>query len=81
MAQTFKVVTSDFFGFLYDDYLNNFMALAVSTPFKYYSMRSDTLKERKKLVVKQVYETYYKLLTTGKVNRNFPLDKLVPQCP
>ena len=81
MAQNFEVNTSDCLGFQYEEYLNNVMAIAMSTPAKYYQMRADTLKELKQIVVNQVYETYYKLITTGKVNGKDPLGGLIPHYP
>ena len=57
------------------------MAIAMSKPADYYKMRSDTLKELKQVVVRQVYKTYYKLLTTGKVNGKNLLGNLIPHYP
>jgi hypothetical protein len=57
------------------------MALAVSKPSDYYKIRADTLKLLKQVVVKQVYETYYGLLTTGVIDGQNPLRALVPHYP
>ena len=86
MAQNFQVDTSDYLGFQYEEYLNELMAIAMSSPKLYYSMRADTLKELKQVVVKTVYDTYYELLTKGTVNRKAPLvdtegNPLVPHYP
>ena len=86
MAQNFQVDTSDYLGFQYEEYLNELMAIAMSSPKLYYSMRADTLKELKQVVVKTVYDTYYELLTQGTVNRKAPLvdaggNPLVPHYP
>ena len=40
-------------------------------------MRSDTLKDLKQVVTTKVYETCYRLFTTGVVNGKPPLNKLV----
>ena len=45
------------------------MAIAISTPARHYT-----------LVVKQVYETYFKLLTVGEITKK-TLNKLVPHYP
>jgi len=68
MAQNFQIDTSDYLGFQYEEYLNNLMAVAMSTPKIYYDMRANTLKELKQVVVKTVYDTYYNLLTKGTIN-------------
>ena len=68
MAQNFQVDTSDYLGFQYEEYLNEVMAIAMSTPAVYYKMRADTLKALKQVVVKQVYESYFNLLTLGEIN-------------
>ena len=81
MAQNFQVDTSDYLGFKYEEYLNNLMAVAMSKPSDYYKIRADTLKELKQVVIKTVYDTYYGLLTTGKVNGVSPLGDLVPNYP
>ena len=65
--QNFEVDTSDYLDFQYEEYLNEVMAIAMSTAI-YYKMRADTLKALKQVVVKQVYQTYYKLLPIGEIN-------------
>ena len=86
MAQNFQIDTSDYLGFQYEEYLNNLMAVAMSTPKIYYDMRANTLKELKQVVVKTVYDTYYNLLTKGTINgKNTLVDSdgnnLVPHYP
>ena len=44
-------------------------------------MRSETLKALKQVVVKQVYESYFNLLTLGKINGTNTLNNLVPHYP
>ena len=81
VKQNFEVDTSDYLGFQYEEYLNEVMAIAMSTPAIYYKMRADTLKALKQIVVKQVYESYYNLLTIGEINGKNTLNKLVPHYP
>ena len=81
MPQNFEVDTSDYMGFKYEEYLNELMAIAMSEPKKYYKMRSETLKELKQGIITQVYNTYYKLLTTGKVGPVDTLEGLEPCYP
>ena len=81
MPQNFEVDTSDYMGFRYEEYLNELMAIAMSEPKKYYKMRSETLKELKQGIITQVYNTYYKLLTTGKVGTVDTLEGLEPCYP
>ena len=81
-SQNFQVDTSDYLGFQYEEYLNNLMAIAMSKPADYYKIRADTLKLLKQVVVKTVYDTYYGLLTTGKIGNETPLGaNLVPHYP
>ncbi len=81
MSQNFQVVTSDYLGFQYEEYLNELMALAVSKPSEYYKIRAETLKLLKQVVVKTVYDTYYGLLTTGIIGGATPLGDLKPHYP
>ena len=83
MANTFEVDTSDYLGFKYEEYLNELMALAMSKPSDYYKIRSDTLKALKQVVIKTVYDTYYNLLTKGKVGADGinTLNGLIPCYP
>ena len=81
VKQNFEVDTSDYLGFQYEEYLNEVMAIAMSTPSVYYKMRADTLKALKQIVVKQVYKSYYNLLTLGEINGKNTLNKLVPHYP
>ena len=81
MAQNFEVDTNDYLGFLYEEYLNKLMAIAMSKPADYYKIRSETLKSLKQTVVKAVYKEYYDLLTTkvlpesGGLVPNYPQQK------
>ena len=50
------------------------MAIVMSTPAIYNKMRADTLKALKQVVVKQVYKTYYNLLTIGEINGRITLN-------
>ena len=68
VKQYSEVDASDYLGFQYDEFLNEVMAIAMSTPALYYKIRSDTLKALKQVVITQVYESYYNLLTLGEVN-------------
>jgi hypothetical protein len=81
MSQNFKVETSNYLGFEYEEYLNELMALAVSTPSKYYEIRAKTLKALKQDVISAVYKTYYDLLTTGTINEVNTLNGLKPAYP
>ena len=64
----FEVDTSDYLGFLYEEYINDLQALAMSKPSDYYTLRRNVLKALKQKVVEDVYKSYYGLLTTGKIN-------------
>ena len=64
MAQNFQVDTSDYLGFLYEEYLNKLTALAMSKPADYYDIRATVLKDLKQTVITNVYKEYYALLTT-----------------
>ena len=81
VKQNFEVDTSDYLGFQYEEYLNELMAIAISTAAIYYKMRAETLKALKQVVIKQVYESYYNLLTLGEVNKKISLNNLIPHYP
>ena len=81
MAQNFQVDTSDYMGFKYEEYLNELMAIAMSTPSKYYEIRAATLKALKQGIITKIYETYYTLLTEGKINNINTLNDLKPCYP
>ena len=81
MSQNFKVETSNYLGFEYEEYLNELMALAVSKPSDYYKIRAETLKALKTDVITAVYNTYYSLLTEGVINEKNTLGGLKPAYP
>ena len=81
MAQNFRVETSNYLGFEYEEYLNQLMALAISKPSDYYKIRADTLKALKQGIITQVYETYYTLLTEGEIDGTNTLNSLKPSYP
>ena len=66
----FEIDTSDYLGFKFEKYLNQVQALAMSEPSKYYALRSKVLEALKEVAVKQVYDSYYGLLTTGEFKNN-----------
>ena len=76
----FEIDTNDYLGLEYEGYLNNINAMAISKPSDYYKMRATLLSEVKKKAVKDVYDVYYKLLTTQNVGtyNNLPL---IPHYP
>ena len=57
------------------------MSLAMSKPAEYYKIRADTIKLLKQGIIKEIYTTYYTLLTTGKIGADSPLGALVPAYP
>ena len=57
------------------------MAIAMSTSAVYYKIRSDTLKALKQVVMKQVYKSYYNLLTLWEKYEKYTLNKLIPHYP
>ena len=81
MAQNFQVNTSDYLGFLYEEYLNNLQAIATSKPSDYYKIRADTLKALKQGIITEIYKTYYTLLTEGKIDDVNTLNGLKPCYP
>ena len=76
----FEIDTNDYLGFEFEEYLNDVKAMAISKPSEYYKMRSQVLSEVKKKVVKEVYEAYYKLLTSQVIG-TFNGRDLVPNYP
>ena len=65
----FEINTDDYLGFEYEEYLNNINAMAISKPSDYYKMRAELLARVKKKVVKDVYDAYYKLLTSEPIGK------------
>jgi hypothetical protein len=63
----FKLNTFNYLGFQHQEYLANLTALSLTKPSEYYKMRANLLKELKEGLVTQTFETYYILLTDGKV--------------
>ena len=76
----FEINTDDYLGFEYEEYLNNINAMAISKPSDYYKMRAELLARVKKKVVKDVYDAYYKLLTSEPIG-NFNGKDLIPHYP
>ena len=76
----FEINTDDYLGFEYEEYLNNINAMAISKPSDYYKMRAELLARVKKKVVKDVYDAYYKLLTSEPIGK-FNGQDLIPHYP
>ena len=76
----FEIDTNDYLGFEYEEYLNSINAMAISKPSEYYALRARILKDVKKKAVKEVYDVYYKLLTTQDFGKYNGVD-LVPHYP
>ena len=80
MAQNFQVDTSDYLGFLYEEYLNKLTALAMSKPADFYDIRATVLKDLKQIVITNVYKEYYALLTTKDIGSSKNI-VLIPHYP
>jgi hypothetical protein len=67
MADTmnFKLDTSDYLGHEYEEFKQSLMELALSEPKKYFELRKNVMRAVKVQAVKDVYDTYYNMLTEG----------------
>lgn len=65
MAQTFEVDPDNFLGFQHDEYKNACYALAISKPEEYYKMRSEVHSSIKREALKDLYATFYHVLSSG----------------
>ena len=66
MATPFKLDTNDVLGFSYQEYLNNVRAIAIGKPQEYFELRSAVMEKVKRDAVKNLYETLFAVLSTGK---------------
>lgn len=66
--QNFKINTDNYLAFEYEEYKEALQALALSQPSEYYKLRKNVLSSLKKGIIKQVFETYYNLLTSGTIS-------------
>jgi hypothetical protein len=66
----FKVNPSVFLGLDYSEFQNDVYALALSKPSDYFAMRKRCLQAVKQDAIKNLYETFYTLLSDGVVGGN-----------
>jgi hypothetical protein len=67
-VSTFKVDPNDFLAHCYQDYLSEVYALALSKPTDYFTIRKNVVKAVKRDAIKGLYDTFFEVLTKGKVN-------------
>jgi len=63
--QNFNLDTSDYLGIKYDEYINHMRSMSISEPTKYTGIRNEVIRKLKQDLLKQTFESYYTLLTTG----------------
>lgn len=73
-TQNFKINTDNYLGFEHEEYLSDLQALALSNPSEYYQIRRAVLSALKKGIIKEVFNTYYTLLTKGEVGSERPFE-------
>ena len=67
MAMNFQINPTDYLGHDHEVFKTKLMELALSEPKKYFELRRDVLTAVKKQAVDDAYNTYYHLLTIGKL--------------
>ena len=68
MTTEFKIDPADYLGIEHEGFKQNMLELALSKPSEYFELRRIVLDHTKKETVKNIYTTYYNLLTLGKKN-------------
>jgi len=63
----FRVNPSVFLGLDYQEFTTDIYALALSKPSEYFAMRKRTLQLVKQAAIKNLYDTFYTLLSDGQV--------------
>jgi len=68
MAQpqaSFRVNTSNYLGISHNNYKNNLLQMALTNTDKYFKLRSIVVKKVKEDAIRQMYETFYNVMTRG----------------
>jgi len=66
MTTEFKIDPADYLGIEHEGFKQTMLELALSKPSEYFELRRIILDHVKKETVKNIYTTYYNLLTLGK---------------
>ena len=67
MAETnFKLDTADYLSIKHSAFRHDMLALALSKPSEYFTLRKNVLAAVKRKAVQNIYSVYYELLTEGK---------------
>ena len=67
MAETnFKLDTADYLSIKHSAFRDDMLALALSKPSEYFTLRKNVLAAVKRKAVQNIYSVYYELLTEGK---------------
>ena len=61
----FEVDTNDYLGFKYEAYRNEMYAIALATPSDYFKIRKEVLGKVKNEAIKDIYTSFYKILSLG----------------
>ena len=61
----FKVDTSDYLGFKYEEYKNDLYALALAKPADYFKLRKAVLEKVKTEAIGDIYKSFYNVLSQG----------------
>ena len=65
MSNRFRLNVDDFLGYSYQEYRDTMYGIALSTPSDYTKIRREVMTAVKKDAVKDIYTTFYNILSLG----------------
>jgi hypothetical protein len=80
-AQNYKVDPDNYMGFQHDEYKTKCYSLALSDPTKYYELRSTVFTAIKRNALKNLYKTFYDILSTGELDGADIIKNIVKVAP
>ena len=64
-GSNFKVDTSDYLGFKYEQYRDDLYALALAKPSEYFKLRKVVIDKVKTQAIGNIYKSFYNILSQG----------------
>ena len=64
-TNNFKIDTSNYLGISHNTYKQKLLELALTRPEQYFELREIVLKNVKENAIKQLYENFYSIMTSG----------------
>ena len=66
-SQNFKIDTSNYLGISHSTYKNRLLEIALTQPAQYFKIRENVLKNVKENAIKNMYDTFYNVMSSGKI--------------